>query len=326
MSTTATRSDAMTQLIAHAKETSALESIGALLGWDQETYMPEAGVDARAQQSSLIAGLKHERLTDPRVGEWLSACEADSAITGDESSAEARMIREMRRDFDKATKLPGSLVRELAEVGSKAQHAWKDARAKDDFSRFSPWLEKMFALSTKKAQCYGVPEFESGAGELYDALLDDYEPGARASDIADVFGPLRVRLSALVKELADNGNRPDDSCLKVNIPQSAQHPFGLEVIEKLGFDLNAGRLDTTTHPFCSGFAAGDTRLTTRYREDSFTDALYGTMHECGHGLYEQGLPKAGEYGGTPLSDAISLGIHESQSRMWENLVGRSRSF
>ena len=309
------------QLRMYARQTGTLGSISALLAWDQETYMPPAGVNARADQSSMLAELIHERHIAPKMGELIAACEADTALMADPMSPEARNVSVFRRDYDKATKLPGTLVAELARVGSQAQEAWKHARENDDFKAFEPWLSRMMDLTREKAQCYGIPE----GGELYDALLDDYEPGGRAARIEAVFTPLGERLSALVKDLLDNGTPPSAEPLKARIDAARQNAFGLFVIEKLGFDLKAGRLDVTTHPFCEGLAPGDTRLTTRYRDEKFTDALYGTMHECGHGLYEQGLPKA-EHAGEPLGQAISLGIHESQSRMWENFVGRSRAF
>ena len=309
------------QLRAHARETGVLNAVEALLGWDQETYMPSAGAASRAEQSSALAGIIHERRTDPKLGDLIAACEADSSLMGDEASPEARNVREFRRTYDKKTKLPTSLVAELARVGSQAQEAWKAARAADDFKAFEPWLVKMMDLTRQKAECYGVP----AGGELYDALVDDYEPGATAAEIEAVFTPLGERLSGLVRDLLEQGTAPSDAPLATKIDATRQHAFGMKVIEALGFDTKAGRLDVTTHPFCSGLAPGDTRLTTRYRDEKFTDALYGTMHECGHGLYEQGLPK-GEHFGEPLGDSISLGIHESQSRMWENFVGRSREF
>ena len=304
-----------------ARESAVLNSVESLLGWDQETYMPAGGAAARAEQSAALAAIVHEKRTSPRVGELLNACEQDRALVGEAESPTARNVKEMRRAYDKATKLPTALVAELARVGSQAQEVWKGARASNDFASFAPWLEKMMSLSREKARCYGVP----AGGELYDALLDEYEPDARAAEIARVFGPLGQRLSALVSRLLDHGRAPDDSILGAKIDPARQHEFGMFVIKSLGFDLQAGRLDVTTHPFCSGVAPGDTRLTTRYREERFTDALYGTMHECGHGLYEQGLPKQDHFG-EPLGDSVSLGIHESQSRMWENFVGRSREF
>lgn len=305
-------------------QTATLGSVGSLLGWDQETYMPAAASHHRAAQLEMLAALVHERRTSPRVGELLAACESNGVLGKDPASPDAANIRRMRRDYDRATKLPKELVAELAKTASLAQEAWKEARSKDDFSLFRPWLERMMELTRRKAECYGTPP----GGELYDALLDEYEPGATAREIDSIFKPLAQRLAGLVKELAERGKRPDDRFLNVAFDPAGQHEMGQFVLKAMGFDFNAGRLDTTTHPFCSGMAPGDTRLTTRYRDERFTDALYGTMHEGGHGLYEQGLPKTGPDArwGEPLADSISLGIHESQSRMWENFVGRSREF
>lgn len=310
--------NAYTQLRARARRAGLLASIEALLNWDQETYMPAAGAEARSLQQELLAELTHKARTEAAVGELLAACEADRALLAD--PAAAANLREMRRDFDRLTRLPAELVAEIARVGSQSQEVWKEARAKSDFKLFEPWLEKMFALARRKAECYGWAR----DGEPYDALLDEYEPGAKAAEIEAVFTPLRTRLAGLVARLA-KGSPPADAVLNVKVPAPRQHAFGLRIIEAIGFDLKAGRLDVTTHPFCSGPAFGDTRLTTRYRDERFTDALFGTMHEAGHGIYEQGLPKRENFG-EPLGDSISLGIHESQSRMWENFVGRSRPF
>lgn len=309
------------ELTGHLRDAATLRSVGGLLGWDQETYMPAGGTAARAEQSALMARLHHERRTDPRVGDLLAMCEADPALTGPDTESAAN-LREMRRDYDKAVRVPGDLVAELARAGSEAQDIWKHARARSDFSAFAPALTTMIGLTRRKAECLGVP----AGGELYDALLDEYEPGARASEVEAVFLPLRDRLSAFIADVKANGKAPDTAFLHRSVPVGRQHLLGQAVIEALGFDFATGRLDTTTHPFCSGLAAGDTRLTTRYSEDNFADALSSTMHECGHGLYEQGLPKTGPNAGTPLADDISLGIHESQSRMWENFVGRSGPF
>lgn len=314
-------------LCAYGRQNATLHSIAALLAWDQETYMPRGGGDARAEQMALLAGLRHERGTSKEMGDLIASCEGESL-----NEQQRACVREFRRDYDKRTKLPKSLVEELARTGSKAQDIWKDARKNNDFKAFEPWLSKMVDLSRQKARCYG---FEAG-GELYDALLDEYEPNAKAKQVEGVFTPLGTQLSALVKELTESGKAPSDAPTKVHAPKERQHALGMHVLKAIGFDLNAGRLDVTTHPFCEGLAPGDTRLTTRYDEAYFPGALYGTMHEAGHGMYEQGLPKtrthegpggeAIESFGTPLADSISLGIHESQSRMWENMVGRSRVF
>jgi carboxypeptidase Taq len=308
------------ELMRLRREAATLGSVAGLASWDQETYMPAGGADARAEQAALLAGLIHERSTSPRLGELLARCEADASLNapGSETAAE---LREIRRDYDHATKLPAELVRELAETGSKAQHVWKDARAKSDFALFAPWLTKMLSLTRQKADFYGVP----AGGERYDALLDEYEPGMTARRIESVFTPLRDELAAFLRSVTDGGTPPDTEVLHIKASPEAQHRFGLRVLEAMGFDLSAGRLDITAHPFCSGFAPGDTRLTTRYRDQHFTDALYSTMHEGGHGLYEQGLPKKEKFG-SPLGESVSLGIHESQSRLWENFVGRSPQF
>ncbi len=310
---------AYSSLLAHTRRAATLGSIDALVSWDQETYLPAAGAAFRAEQMSLLAELTHTARTDKRVGEWLKACEGDAVLKPD-PLAQAN-LRELRRDYDRATKLPTELVAEMAKVGSQSQEAWKHARANNDFKHFEPWLEKMFGLMRKKAECYGW----AAGGEPYDALLDEYEPGATAKEIEAVFTPLRARLATLVARYAGSKNKPSDAILSKEIPADKQHAFGQAVLKAIGFDFQAGRLDTTAHPFCSGMAPGDTRLTTRYRDEHFSDALYGSMHEAGHGMYEQGLPKATRFG-EPLADSISLGIHESQSRMWENFVGRSREF
>ncbi|MEZ6241973.1 MAG: carboxypeptidase M32 [Phycisphaerales bacterium] len=299
-------------------EAATLSSVAALAMWDQETYMPPGAGEARAAQLGLLARLVHERETSPRVGETLAACEADASVKGDPRLA--ANVREMRRDYDREVKVPAALVEEIARTCSQGQQAWKGARKASDFKAFKPWLAKTVELSRRKAECIG------GGSELYDVLLDAYEPGAKASEIERVFTPLRERLSAFIRDVQENGKKPDDAPLKVHAPTAAQHELGQRVLKAMGFDLNAGRLDVTTHPFCEGVAPGDTRLTTRYHESHFTDALYGTMHEGGHGLYEQGLPKSPDLFGTPLSQAAGLGVHESQSRMWENFVGRSRAF
>ena len=312
------------ELRALLRDAATLESVGRLLSWDQETYMPHRAAEHRASQQELMAKLEHERNTSPRIGELLKLCEQDPTLSRDTSGHEAVNLREIRRDYTKATKLPGELVAELARTGSLAQEAWKVAREKSDFEQFRPWLEKMMSLARRKAQCLGVPE----GGELYDALLDEHEPGATARQVEAVFTPLAKRLSALIRECTSSAVKPDGAFLNAKFAANRQHEMGQFVLRAMGFDFDGGRLDVTTHPFCSGMAPGDTRLTTRYRDEKFTDALYGTMHEGGHGLYEQGLPKLGSAArwGEPLARAISLGIHESQSRMWENFVGRSPEF
>lgn len=322
-------------LLARARELATLKSVSALTQWDHETYMPPAGADNRAEQEAILASLVHERATSKQMGDLISACEGDKSLLSDPIIA--ANVREFRRDYDLATKLPNDLVEEWARTSALATETWKKARAASDFKAFEPALTKMMGLARRKAECYGWPS----GGEPYDALLNEYEPGATAKQIEAIFTPLRARLSTLIQTIASKGKPPSDAPLNARVPEDRQHKLGMRVLKALCFDLDAGRLDVTTHPFCSGIAPGDTRLTTRYRGERFTDALYGTMHECGHGLYEQGLPKLARAAvggatsgsvshparfGEPAADAVGLGIHESQSRMWENLVGRSPEF
>ena len=229
-------------------------------------------------------------------------------------------LREARRDYGKATKLPSSLVEEMTRISSMAKHEWAQARAASDFARFSPWLEKLVGLLRAQADCYGFAK----DGERWDALADLYEPGCTARSVAAVFDPLRPRLQGLVADLMAAKTKPSGEFNDYLVPIAQQEELSRFVAERIGFDFNRGRLDRSTHPFCSGSHCNDVRLTTRYNERCVNDALGSTMHEAGHGIYEQGLPFARV--GTPLGESVSLGIHESQSRMWENQVGRSRPF
>lgn len=302
-------------LCAHSKKTFVLSSAASILAWDQETGMPAGGGDLRAEQLSELAALAHERATDPRIAEWLASCEHERQLLRNDDAA--ANVRGLRRDYDRATKLPEALVRELATVESKAQQAWAKARADSDFASFRPWLERMLHLQRQKADCLKRP-----SQSRWDALADLYEPGMNAADLQALFTPLRERLVALRMRLAA-GQAPDESFHSTEHPEDKQERFCRRVLQAMTFDLARGRLDRSAHPFCTG-TLGDVRLTTRYRKDNVLDALGSTMHEGGHGLYEQGLDPT--HMGTPLAEAVSLGIHESQSRFWENHIGRSRAF
>ncbi|MEW6411072.1 MAG: carboxypeptidase M32 [Candidatus Zixiibacteriota bacterium] len=306
------------ELIRRMKEVSLLHSCNAVLGWDERTYMPRGGANHRADQLGLISGLAHEKMTDPRVGELLSQVE-QSELVKDPESVEAVNVREMRHFYNKQTKLPKDLVEEITKVTTLAQGEWVEARKKSDFKHFEPWLAKVIALQKKKADAYGYD------GEPYDALLDDYEVGAKTTDIVDVFVNLRKELVELLGKIQGAPRKPDKSIVERDYDVELQRIFGESVAAAMGFGFDQGRLDITTHPFCTGIGYGDTRITTRYNPHRINDALFGIMHEAGHGLYEMGLNKK-DYFGTPMGDSVSLGIHESQSRMWENQVGRSRAF
>ncbi|HEV2129537.1 MAG TPA: carboxypeptidase M32, partial [Longimicrobiaceae bacterium] len=301
------------------REAATLDSVVGLLSWDQETLMPPRGGALRAEQIASVSTLVHERRTDPQLGDWIAQSEDDPTLRDDPTRA--ANLREIRRQYDRATLLPGSLVRELAETTSLAVQVWREARAASDFGAFAPWLERILRLSRSKAACYGTP----AGGELYDALLEEYEPEMRVAEIERIFAGLRARLTPLVAELLDSGRRPNDAPNRLRVPVEQQQELNRRVAERIGFDFRGGRLDVSAHPFCQGLGPGDTRLTTRYQEDSFADSLSSTLHEAGHGLYEQGLPKEDAFG-QPLAESASFGIHESQSRLWENMVGRSRPF
>ena len=302
-------------LLAHMRETFLLGSTSALLGWDQETYMPKGAGDIRAEQLALLARLQHERATDPRVADWLAACEADAAVRADPDRA--ANVRGFRRDHDRATRLPAALVAELASTESRAQQEWAQARARSNFARFRPWLERMVHLQQQKADC-----LRRSDQSRWDALADLYEPGMNAADLEQLFGPLRQSLVALRQRL-QGGTEPDAAFVHTKIDEARQESFVRAVVTAMGFDPMRGRIDRSAHPFCTG-TGGDVRLTTRFHEDNVLDALGSTMHEGGHGLYEQGLDE--RHLATPLGEAVSLGIHESQSRLWENHVGRSAAF
>jgi carboxypeptidase Taq len=313
-------SNSFDELIGKIREVGILGSTAGLLHWDQETQMPPAGVEHRAKQLSQLAGLAHKWATDERIGELIAECEADADLVADPHSDAAANLRELRKSYDRATKLPSDLVTERAQTRTIATHHWQEAREKADFDLFRPWLEKNVELARRTAECYGWADGE----EPWDALAEGYESGMRAKGVEEVFTPLRDRLQALITELVGGPKKPSSEFAKVSLPIEAQKTFVREVIEAMGFDFSRGRIDDSTHPFCGGTCVDDVRLTNRYRDDGLVDSLGGGMHEAGHGLYEQGLPA--EHDLTPLGGAVSLGIHESQSRMWENFVGRSEAF
>jgi carboxypeptidase Taq len=304
-------------LIARFKETMLVASIGHIASWDQHTYMPAKGAAFRAEQLAFLARLGHEKLTDATIGERLHQVEG-TALLRDAESVQAVNVREIRRAYERAVKVPGRLVEELARTTSQAQNIWAEARRHSRFGEFAPWLEKIVALKREEAQAVGYRE------SPYDALLDEYEPGATASEITHLFAELRELLVPLVAAIAASGKKPRGDVLTRDYAVERQAVLGQSAAAALGFDFGAGRLDTTVHPFCSGIGPGDCRLTTRYHPRELNQGFFGILHEAGHGIYDQGLDAA--HFGTPMGSAVSLGIHESQSRLWENQVGRSRPF
>lgn len=306
------------------REAAVLGSVQSTLGWDQETMMPPAAAPLRAEQMAALSAIVHQRWTDPRLGDLLGECEADAALRAD--PAAAANLREFRRDYDRQRRLPTDLVAQIAKTSSESMEAWKQARQGSDFASFAPWLRNTLDLQRRKAECIGVPApAPGGKATLYDALLDEYEPGMRASEVEAAFRPLREALAPLIAAVARSGRSPDESINRARVPVAQQIEFNRAVAAAVGFETDGGRLDVSAHPFSDGIGPGDTRMTTRYREDHFPEACFTALHESGHSLYEQGLPKTEAFG-QPIAQAASLGIHESQSRMWENFVGRSRAF
>jgi carboxypeptidase Taq len=308
---------AYAELIRRVREAALLESCAGLLGWDERTYMPRQGSAHRAEQVALLARLAHELVTAPCIGELLGALEG-SAVIADGDSEAAANIREIRRQYNRAVKLPNKLVEELARVTTRAQQVWQEARAANDFASFLPSLEQVVRLLRQKAEAIGYQTAP------YDALLDEYEPGATVEQLTPLFAQLRAELAPLVAAITASGRQAPREILHCEYPVEAQGAFGEGAAAAIGFDFTSGRLDVTTHPFCSGIGPGDCRLTTRYNPRHFNESFFGTLHEAGHGIYEQNLPATAF--GTPCGSAASLGIHESQSRLWENFVGRSRAF
>ena len=305
------------QLCQHARETALLTSIDSLLNWDERTYMPVQAGPYRAEQITLLSGMIHKRRTDPKLGQWLEEL-LSSELGRDRHSDQGATIHELKREYDKRVKLPQSLVEELARTAVLGQQAWVKARKGNNFASFAPLLEKIYQLKREEAAALGYSDCP------YDALLDDFEPGAKTKQVAQVLADLRQELVPLVKAIGEARRRPDTELLKRPFPTALQEQFGKQAAAAIGFDFERGRLDVTHHPFCSGMGPNDCRITTRYDERFFPSSFFGTLHEAGHAIYDQGLRP--EWFGLPPGTYVSLGIHESQSRMWENAVGRSRPF
>lgn len=301
-------------LVNDSKEITDLGSIAGLLSWDQETMMPPKAIEAKARQLSLMSGIIHRRQTDEKRGEWIDKLAAGLDELAPEKQA---TVLECRRVFDKLRKLPPELVEEESRLCSLAHDEWIKARRESKFEIFAPWLEKIFVIKKRIADYWGYPDTP------YDAMLDDYEPGSTTASVGGVLGDLRDKLVPWVHGIAASSVKPRTDFLSRGFPKDAQRELGLAVIRAIGFDLDAGRVDISAHPFCSG-TGNDVRLTTRYFEDQPFASFYGMIHEAGHGLYEQGLHP--EHLGAPLGSSSTMSIHESQSRLWENVIGRSKSF
>ncbi|MDR2631666.1 MAG: carboxypeptidase M32 [Spirochaetaceae bacterium] len=315
------RDTLLEQLHTRDRECRLLEKAVALLQWDQETQLPSEGVEERAEQTALLQSIWHGKLTDPQIGRLLTELGADGQTPGGDEKLPPRerdFCRVLRRNYDRAVKLPGDLVRDAARAEGLSQAAWVEARRNNDFASFAPHLTAMIGFARKKAGCWGFQ------GErTYDGLLDIYEPGLTAAETEALFTPLREGLSALLQKIT-RASQPETRFLDREYPVEEQARFNRELMEGLGFDTRRGRLDTSVHPFTSSLGFNDIRITTRYFPANVLSSVFSTIHESGHAFYELGLSP--ELRGSCLAEGASMAVHESQSRLWENVIGRSRPF
>lgn len=307
-------SEKLNQLKERLGEVADIGRAASVLGWDQQVNIPPRGHEARGQQLATLSKIAQEKFITDEVGGLIEDLKSEFA---DPDSDEAAMIRVASRNYDKARRVPPSFIAEQAVVSSKAFEAWMEARSKSDFSIFRPHLEKVVELVRKYVS------FFPPADHPYDTLLDDYEPGMKTADVKAIFDPLRPKQVELIKAIASAKQVKDDFLFK-KYNEKKLIDFGVDVITKYGYDWSRGRQDKAPHPFETTFSVDDVRITTRFEEDNPTATLFSTLHEAGHAMYEQGVNPA--YERTPLAGGTSLAVHESQSRMWENLVGRSLPF
>jgi carboxypeptidase Taq len=291
-----------------------LNMANALLSWDQSTYMPPGGAEARARQMATIGKISHQKATDEEVGALLDDLRPyEQSLPAD--ADDAALIRVARRSYEQLVRVPGDLIGELLAHTAASYSAWVQARPANDFAAVRPYLERTLELSRRLADCF------PGYQHIADPLVDMNDYGMRAETVRAVFAELRAELAPLAQAICAQAPA-DDACLHRGYPEAQQIAFGERVIRAFGYDFSRGRQDKTHHPFMTKFSLGDVRITTRFKEDDLSDGLFSTLHEAGHAMYEQGIDMA--YEGTPLASGTSAGVHESQSRLWENLVGRSR--
>jgi carboxypeptidase Taq len=301
------------ELNIHLRRAHLLDSIGQLLGWDEQVNLPPDSAAQRAAQHAALAETTHAALSDPRMGELITALETQrETLTLDQQV----VVRWARRDYDRATKLPAEFVREKAQQGSRGYHAWAEAKKKADFASYAPVLEKNLELAKREAAYLGHAAFP------YDYMIDRHDPGMSAAVIEKLFDELKSGLVPFVREMVGSPIKARTDLMR-GFPVERQRDFLREVTEKIGFNYQRGRIDVSLHPFCSGTGA-DIRMTTRFDADNPLDSLFSSIHETGHGLYEQGL--ASDQHHTALGQAAGMGVHESQSRLWENQAARSRGF
>ncbi|MBO0759293.1 MAG: hypothetical protein J2P54_25925, partial [Bradyrhizobiaceae bacterium] len=306
----------LSELKRRLREINDLGAAGAVLNWDQATYMPKGGANARSAQCATLSRLAHEKSVDPALGRLLDALETPAKALPYDSD-DASLIRVARRDFERATKVPSDFVARASALASASYDAWTRARPANDFATMQPFLEQGIDLSRAYA------DFFAPYQHVADPLIDEADQGMTTALVRTLFAELREELLPIVRAIGDQPPA-DDTCLRGPFSEPEQIDFGLSVVKRFGYDLDRGRLDKTHHPFCTKFSLGDVRITTRVSTDDLGDALFSTLHEAGHALYEQGVSSTLE--GTPLGSGTSAGVHESQSRLWENVVGRGYGF
>ncbi len=306
----------LAELKRRLREISDLRAAAAVLNWDQSTYMPDGGADARGRQGAMLYRLAHQQSVAPAVGKVIDALAGYSESLPPDSD-DACLIRVARREYDKAIKVPPDYVARSSAHASASYDTWTRARPANDFAVMVPYLEKTLDLSREYSGFFAPYK------HVADPHIDDADEGMTTASIRKLFGGLREELVPMVRAICDQP-AADDACLHHSFPKAAQLEFGLNAAQRLGYDLKRGRLDLTHHPFCTRLSAGDVRITTRVNENDLGDALFSTLHEAGHAMYEQGVSAALD--GAPLGHGASSGVHESQSRLWENVVARSHGF
>ncbi|MFM7928710.1 MAG: carboxypeptidase M32, partial [Pirellula sp.] len=301
-------SEVFEKILHHLRQTAILQSTMSMLEWDQNTGLPPSAAEYRAEQLTLLAGMVHQRRVDERLGQWLIEL-GDQVAGQDPYSPENVIVRCMKREFDRCSKLPQTLVEDISHATSIGQQLWVEAKLADDFDRFLPQLKKIIDLKRQEAVCLALP-----GQSRYDVMLDSYEEGATTQQVRRIFAQLRESLAPLIQLASQKSARLGPSIVEGHFEPEPQERFSKWVAEQIGFDFQRGRLDQTEHPFCTTVGPHDHRILTRYSRESFSTGLYGVLHEAGHGMYEQGFDP--RWYGTPLANAASLGVHESQSRLW----------
>lgn len=315
-----TSQEAVTKLRAIDKELLLLEHTNALLMWDEETYMPEKSIEERSEQVALLQSIIHDRLTSPQVAELLAAAgSSDSNPRGDSALPDETraFLRALHRKHGREVKLPSKLVTELVRAATIGQAVWREARSRSDFSHFAPQLRELVGLTIRKAECLGF------ADHPYDALIDEFEPWTTTAQVRSIFAGLEKRLGGLVARIK-SARKVEDGFLSADYPEETQAEFSKILLAGMGYDLARGRLDKSAHPFTTTLGRDDVRITARYNRNFVKTGIFSVVHEAGHALYELGFSES--IGGSLLAAGTSLGIHESQSRLWENIIGRSEPF